>query len=112
VRGWKGPGEAGSAEEAVAPPSIGAILDLYVTAEGLGELRAFERVVATWESVVGPDVARHVVPRTLKLGSLVVAVDHPSWATELRFIETEILRRLESQLGSVVVTSLRARVTP
>jgi predicted nucleic acid-binding Zn ribbon protein len=109
VRGWKGPGEA---DEAAEPHSIGAILNRYVAAEGLGELRAFERVVSAWESVVGSDIARHIVPRTLKLGTLVVTVDHPSWATELRFIETEILARLESQLGGGVVTSLRARVAP
>lgn len=109
MRGWRGSGEA---EEAAEPHSIRAILDRYVDAEGLGELRAFESVVSIWESVVGADVARHVVPHTLKGGTLVVTVDHPSWATELRFIETEIVTRLESQLGGGVVTSLRARVTP
>lgn len=86
------------------------MLDSWLAAEGLTDLRALTGVRACWREVVGNDVARHATPRSFHAGVLVVAVDHSSWATELRFLEGRIREGLASQLGAGVVTRLEARV--
>lgn len=60
-----------------------------------------------WERVVGPQVAAHAWPQSLRQGALVVATDHPAWATELRFLSAQLIDRLRVEgveIGSLTVT--------
>jgi predicted nucleic acid-binding Zn ribbon protein len=41
---------------------------------------------------------------------LVVGVDDPAWATQLRFLESELLERLAAEFGPGEVTSIEVRV--
>ena len=45
-------------------------------------------------------------------GCLVVDVDHPTWATELRFLEAEVLQRLRDVAGADELTRIELRVRP
>jgi predicted nucleic acid-binding Zn ribbon protein len=67
-------------------------------------------VFAHWEQLVGPAVADHARPVSLSHGVLVVAVDQPAWATQVRFLATEILARIADATGRSDVTALRVRV--
>jgi hypothetical protein len=42
----------------------------------------------------------------------VVAVSDPAWATQLRFLETTLLERLQAELGPDTVTVIEVRVRP
>jgi predicted nucleic acid-binding Zn ribbon protein len=95
-----------------APPRpVGDVLDRFLAAEGLGDLRTLTTVRERWVELVGEGVARHCTPRALRGGVLVVEVDHGGWATEIRFQEGRILELLKSQLGPGVVGRLDARVS-
>src|SRR5579864_5666964 len=93
-----------------APRPVGEVLDRWLAAEGFDELGALRKVRANWAETVGTDVARHMSPRALRDGVLVVSVDHNGWATELRFLERRVLKLLVELLGDGVVTRLEARV--
>jgi predicted nucleic acid-binding Zn ribbon protein len=67
-------------------------------------------VLNAWEEAVGRAVAGHARPRTLRQGVLVVEVDSPEWATQLRYLEEEILRRLGRKVRPGVVTGIRVVV--
>ena len=95
-----------------APRTMPEILDSWLAAEGLGELRWLTAIRSEWEELVGPEIARHASPRGLKDGVLVVAVDHGGWATELKFQERRLIKRLEEQFGRGVVSAVEARVLP
>jgi predicted nucleic acid-binding Zn ribbon protein len=56
-------------------------------------------VFTGWEDLVGPDVAAHATPRSLRDGVLTVVVDHPAWATSLRMLSADLLRRVAGQAG-------------
>ena len=43
-----------------------------------------EVVFARWDEVVGGDLGEHVRPLRVDGATLVVAVDHPAWATRAR----------------------------
>jgi len=61
---------------------------------GMRQARAVATVFGSWDSLVGPALAAHVRPVQLLTGTLVVSVDHPAWATEVRRITPELLARL------------------
>lgn len=60
-----------------------------------------------WGDVVGPEVAAHAHPRSLRGGVLTVAVDAAAWATELRYLEPKLLARIDEHVGAGTVTELR-----
>jgi predicted nucleic acid-binding Zn ribbon protein len=59
-------------------------------------------VFGRWEDAVGPAVAAHVQPVKLDGTTLVVEVDDPAWATQLRFLEGTMRARLLEVAGAVV----------
>jgi len=65
-----------------------------------------------WEEAVGPAVAAHARPVSLEAGRLVVAVDEPGWATQLRYLGADLLARLAQVAGEGAVTSVEVRVKP
>ena len=50
-------------------------------------------------SSVGPQVAEHVRPLKLDERVLVVEVDDPAWATQVKFLTPTIIERLASVAG-------------
>jgi predicted nucleic acid-binding Zn ribbon protein len=81
------------------PASVAA----YQTASQMGG------VFGRWEEAVGAAVAQHVKPVKLDGSKLVVEVDDPAWATQLRFLETTMRQRLLDVAG-VVIDTIEARV--
>lgn len=66
-------------------------------------------VFGRWEEAVGADVARHVEPVSLDGTTLVVSVDDPAWATQVRFLERTVRDRL-AEVAGVTVERLEVRV--
>lgn len=53
-------------------------------------------VFSRWEDLVGQPVATHVRPLKIDRGTLVVEVDDPAWATQMKFLESDLLARLNT----------------
>jgi predicted nucleic acid-binding Zn ribbon protein len=68
-------------------------------------------VFSRWEQVVGPDVAAHARPLSLRDGVLVIGVDHPAWATQLSYLRGDLARRVEEAAGAGEVVDIQVRVT-
>jgi predicted nucleic acid-binding Zn ribbon protein len=66
-------------------------------------------VFGRWTEAVGNAVAAHVKPIKLDGTKLVVEVDDPAWATQLRFLETTLKQRLLEVAGATIET-IEARV--
>ncbi|HYT38978.1 MAG TPA: DUF721 domain-containing protein [Acidimicrobiia bacterium] len=64
-------------------------------------------VMAAWPAAVGAVIADHVRPRRLHDGELLVEVDAPIWATQLRYLEEDVLRRLGRKIRPGVVKTIR-----
>jgi predicted nucleic acid-binding Zn ribbon protein len=69
-----------------------------IGAQGAIELAAVREV---WSAVVGAQAAGHAWPKSFTMGVLTVAADHHAWATELRLLASELLRRLQGPCPSV-----------
>lgn len=59
-------------------------------------------VFGRWTEIVGDVVAAHVQPVKLDGSRLVVEVDEPAWATQLKFLEADLRARLLSTIGATV----------
>lgn len=70
---------------------------------------AVSGVFGRWDEAVGPQIAAHVRPIKLDEGVLLVEVDDPAWATQLRFIAPTITERLREVAG-VRVERIEVRV--
>jgi predicted nucleic acid-binding Zn ribbon protein len=86
-------------------------LDAVVRALHGPSAQTVEGVFARWEEAVGVEIAAHATPRALRDGCLAVEVDHPTWATQLRFLEADLLARLAAVTRPGEVTSIELRVT-
>lgn len=67
---------------------------------------------ARWVDIVGPDVAQHAEPSSLRSGLLRVRTDSPVWATEISYLGEEIRRRANELLGRELVAEVRVWTGP
>ena len=69
-------------------------------------------VFGRWQEAVGVAVAAHVQPVRLDGTRLVVEVDDPAWATQLRFLEATMKSRLAEVAGARIdAVDVRVRRT-
>lgn len=73
--------------------------------------RALGTLFSRWTDAVGQAVADHARPVLLDGERLLVEVDEPGWATQLRFLEADVLERLRSVAG-LQVSRFDIRVKP
>lgn len=90
------------------PLPIGDVLGAPGSGFG-GMERALEtgRVWARWERIVGPEIARHAEPSSLKGGVLRVRADSPAWATEIGYLAAELRERINREVRTELVTEVR-----
>ena len=105
-------GTPGQDAAGVTAMPIGAALDRLLRQRGMEDTLVLGRVMACWEEVVGPEIARQVRPQMIRGRELVVSVDHPAWATELEMAGSAVLDRLAEELGDLAPERLSVRVEP
>jgi predicted nucleic acid-binding Zn ribbon protein len=67
-------------------------------------------VLDAWPEIVGMDLAHHAHVRSLRDGVLLVAVDEPAFATQLRYLETAVRDGAARVVGRPVIRALRVVV--
>ena len=105
-RGWEF--QERSWEPATRPPRrLGEALSEVAADLRLDDPGDVAAVMAAWPAAVGEAVAAHVKPRRLQDGVLLVEVDAPVWATQLRYLEEDVIVRLGRKVRPGVVKSIR-----
>jgi len=94
------------------PQPIRAALDSVAARLGGGSARGLGALYDRWEDIVGAAAADHARPGALRLGRLVIEVDHPAWATSLAHLEPTLVRRAAEVAGPGVVRAIDVRVRP
>jgi predicted nucleic acid-binding Zn ribbon protein len=92
------------------PRPVAASLDAFARRLGAPQAGSLAAVFAHWEDIVGAAVAEHAKPVSLVRGALVVAVDQPGWATQLRYLGGQVVDRIGEVAGPGVVERLEVRV--
>jgi predicted nucleic acid-binding Zn ribbon protein len=68
-------------------------------------------VFTRWEDLVGEEIAAHCRPVAVRGEVLDLVVDQPAWATQIRFMSSDILAVLSAETGQSEIRELRVRVT-
>jgi predicted nucleic acid-binding Zn ribbon protein len=109
----RGPGgdspRAGRRERRDDPQRLGAALDGLIGDRGWALAAATGSVFGRWAQIVGPDLAAHTTPETLADGELTVTADSTAWATQLRLLAGQLVRRLNVELGDGAVRRVKVR---
>jgi predicted nucleic acid-binding Zn ribbon protein len=80
-----------------------------MSARGWRARVAVAAVFGRWAEIVGPQVAAHTKAEAFEDGELVVTADSPAWATQMRLLAPQVLKRLSQELGAGTVRHLRVR---
>ncbi|MGN6332878.1 MAG: DUF721 domain-containing protein [Motilibacteraceae bacterium] len=91
------------------PQPLGRTLDRLVADRGWEVDLAVGGVIGRWAQIVGAEVAAHCTPESFEDGTLVVVTDSTAWATQVRLLRTDLLRRIAEDLGAGVVRRLEVR---
>ena len=89
------------------PQRLGDALAEVSRELGLPDPEQLGRLLAAWPDLVGRAVAEHARLRALRDGVLTVAVDAPAWATQLRYLESDLVTRISEQVAAGVVERVR-----
>ncbi len=93
------------------PRKVSESLDRITRRLGGPSAGVASTVFARWDEVVGPDIAGHARPVSLRAGVLTLAVDHPTWAAQLRFMTADLLARIAAATTAEEVREIHLRVT-
>ena len=88
------------------PALLGVAVDKLVTESGWVTDVAVYGVFGRWEQIVGSDIAAHCTPESFDGGRLTVRTDSTAWATQLRLLAPNVVRRLNEELGEDTVARL------
>jgi predicted nucleic acid-binding Zn ribbon protein len=94
------------------PTPIGASLEAVSKRLGIDGAQGLGRLFADWTTIVGESMAEHVQPVRMDSSVLVVSVDHPAWATQVRRLGDTILERAAAHVGVDRPGRLEVRVRP
>jgi predicted nucleic acid-binding Zn ribbon protein len=85
--------------------AIGGLLDDH----GWQQRAAIGSVFGRWGEIVGPDLAAHTKPDSFADGELAVIADSTAWATQVRLLAPQLVRRLNAELGDGTVRRVWVR---
>ena len=89
---------------------MGDDLDELLRRAGGSNARATAAVWAHWDDAVGSAVAAHARPLSVKGTTLLIAVDSPAYATQLRLLGPQLIQRLAQFGGAEAVSAIEVTV--
>jgi predicted nucleic acid-binding Zn ribbon protein len=84
------------------PRRLNVTVDAALRRLNGGDTSAIGGIFGNWRTIVGEAIADHAQPVLLEKRVLVVNVDDPAWATQLRFLHDEVLHTLRTYAGDNV----------
>lgn len=86
---------------------IGEVLPAVLRDLGLQTRFRERKLVETWSTVVGPELAQRTRALRCENGTLLVHVDHGAWMQELHFIERDLVAKMRAACPDVNLTRIR-----
>ena len=88
------------------PQTMDSTLGRFVRDQGWETELRVHGVFSRWEAIVGRDVGQHVTPESYADGQLVVRTDSTAWATQMKLLAPDVVRRLNEVLGEGTVQAI------
>ncbi len=88
------------------PQTMDETLGRFVSEQGWETELRVHGVFSRWEGIVGREVGQHVTPESYADGRLVVRTDSTAWATQMKLLAPDVIRRLNEVLGEGTVSMI------
>ncbi len=88
------------------PEKISSILENLSSTKDWQKGLAEGNLFTNWSKIVGSDIAEHSEPITIFEGKLTIRAASTAWATQLRLLESELLKTIQSQSEGAAIESL------
>lgn len=98
------PNVSGARPDDRDPQSLTSAIGRLMRDQGWEVDVAVHGVMARWPSIVGAEMAQHCIPESYTDTELLVRTDSTAWATQVRLLAPELVRRLNAVLGDGTVT--------
>ena len=92
------------------PTELAGELARLARRPGWSERLGAARLEAAWSNIVGPELTAHCEPVRLAGRVLVVRAATPVWATQLRYLTTQLIERTDAVLGTGSVREVNVTV--
>ncbi len=83
-----------------------AVIEEFLKTFRLEDKIGETRVIAAWEKVVGPMVAKHTQRLSIRNKVLYVKLDSAALRNELMFAREKIVKSLNKEAGNVAITEI------
>jgi predicted nucleic acid-binding Zn ribbon protein len=106
---FSNPSEQSLEEDRQIDASMGSLgrlsteLNALLSRLGSEPVSVVNSVFTDWVTLVGEHVAQHVAPIKLEHSRLLVEVTEAAWATQMRFLEPQLLTTLSTATSSNIV---------
>lgn len=100
---------SGAGPDSRDPQPLAATLRTWVATAGSAADLKKATLFARWEAIVGAEVAQHCSPVGFVDGELVLEAESTAWATQIRMLAPQLLRRINAEIGERSVIRIRAR---
>lgn len=91
---------------------IGEVIETLLQHHRPSLAGAMTAIWEVWASAVGPEIAANARPAAVKGGILLVNVSNSTWRHHLRFLEDEIINKLNAAVGEQRVQRLQFKIGP
>lgn len=106
-QGRRRTGWSGARPDDRDPQPLGRLAARIAVDRGWAAHLADGAVFGRWAEIVGPEIADHAKPVSLRDGELTVQAVSTAWATQLRLLQRDLLAKIAAGAGRGVVSRLR-----
>ena len=85
---------------------VSNIIEKVMKQLGLTKRYNEQKAVLIWNNVVGERILKRTQPLYAQDGKLVVEVENSAWMNELSFLKTDIIAKLNKELGDWVIDDI------
>lgn len=89
------------------PQPVGKVMQPIFAADQYREPMLRAMVFEQWDLLVGPEIAAHTEVMKVTADTVVVSCSSTAWATNLRYMQSQILQSIAGRIGANRITKLR-----
>ena len=93
------------------PVHLRSVLEQLLKDFGTPDINVVTSIVDQWEEIVGIDLAAKISAVAVSGSELIVRVDDPAWASQISWLENQLLDKITRLIGEEKITSIRVRTT-
>jgi len=93
------------------PVHLRSVLEQLLKDFGTPDITTVTSIINEWEEIVGSDLATKISAVAINGSELIVRVDDPAWASQISWLENQLLDKIIRLVGKEKITSIRVRTT-